>query len=113
MRISIKTQPPYVNKHSKEIEGDEMRIAAKVDANQAEIVSTLRSAGISAHSTASIGKGFPDLICAKLDRMWLIEVKGPKGKLTDDQVEFMKHWQGDVHIARSPDDALRIVGILK
>lgn len=90
-----------------------MRIAAKVDANQAEIVSTLRSAGISVHSTASIGKGFPDLICAKQDRMWLIEVKGPKGTLTDDQVKFMSQWQGDVHIAHSPDDALRIVGVLK
>jgi Holliday junction resolvase len=86
--------------------------AAKIDANQPEIVKALRKCGISVHSTAAIGKGFPDLVCAKGDKAWLIEVKGPKGKLTDDQVEFMSAWQGDVHIARSVDDALKIVGVL-
>jgi len=39
-------------------------------------------------------------------------VKGPKGKLTEDQEIFMMHWQGDVHIARTVDDALRIVGVI-
>lgn len=87
--------------------------AAKIDINQPEIVKALRKCGISVHSTAAIGKGFPDLVCAKGDKAWLIEVKGPKGKLTDDQVEFMKTWQGDVHIARTVDDALRIVGVLQ
>ena len=86
--------------------------AAKVDLNQPEIVAALRKCGISVHSTAAIGKGFPDLVCAKGDKAWLIEVKGPKGKLTDDQVEFIGAWGGVVHIARSVDDALKIVGVL-
>lgn len=89
-----------------------MRMAAKVDNNQKIIVDALRKCGISVHSTASIGRGFPDLICAKGDKAWLIEVKGPKGTLTPDQEIFMMHWQGTVHIARSVDDALRIVGVL-
>ncbi len=89
-----------------------MRLAAKVDSNQAEIVKALRECGISVHSTASIGKGFPDLIAAKGDKAWLIEVKGPKGKLTPDQETFISEWRGVVHIARTVDDALRIVGVI-
>jgi len=84
--------------------------AAKVDLNQAAIVAALRKCGVSVQSTASIGKGFPDLVCAKSDKCWLIEVKGPKGKLTPDQHAFLADWRGEVHIARSVDDALRIVG---
>lgn len=86
--------------------------AAKIDLNQPEIVAALRKAGISVQSTASMGKGFPDLVAAKGEQTWLIEVKGPKGKLTDDQVEFIDAWRGVVHIARTPKDALQIVGVL-
>ncbi len=90
-----------------------MRLAAKVDRNQAEIVDALRKCGISVRSTASLGHGFPDLIAANGDgQVWLIEVKGKKGKLTSDQVAFIESWRGDVHIARTVDDALRIVGVL-
>ena len=89
-----------------------MRRAAKVDLGQAEIVSALRKCGISVHSTAALGKGFPDLIAADSKQVWLIEVKGPKGKLTDDQVAFIATWRGPVHVVRSVDDALRIVGVL-
>lgn len=42
---------------------------------------------------------------------WVIEVKGPKGKLTPAQVEFMATWPGVVHIVRSVGDALRLVGV--
>ena len=86
--------------------------AAKIDANQPEIVDALRKAGISVQSTASIGKGFPDLICAKGDQCWLMEVKTAKGKLTPDQERFLMEWKGTVWIVRSAEDALRIVGVL-
>ena len=89
-----------------------MRFAAKVDLNQAEIVDALRKAGVSVQSMAAIGKGCPDLLCAKGGKVWTIEVKGPKGKLTDDQVEWIGKWNGTVHIARTVDDALAIVGVL-
>ena len=87
-----------------------MRHAAKVDANQADIVEALRGAGVSVQSTASIGKGFPDLIAARGKTTWTIEVKGPKGKLTPDQVKFIGEWKGVVHIIRSKDEALTLVG---
>lgn len=87
--------------------------AAKVDANQAEIVQALRKCGISVQSTASLGRGFPDLVAGKGSLTWLIEVKGPNGKLTIDQIKFIDAWNGTVHVARSIDDALRIVGVMQ
>jgi Holliday junction resolvase len=89
-----------------------MRIAAKVDSNQAAIVKALRQVGMSVLSLAPMGKGCPDLLVADDDSYFLIEVKGPKGKLTDDQVAFINEWRGAVHICRTVDDALKIVGVL-
>lgn len=89
-----------------------MRFAAKVDLNQSAIVDALRKVGVSVQSMAAIGKGCPDLVCAKDANVWLIEVKGPKGKLTPDQVEWIGKWQGDVHIIRTVDEALQLVGVL-
>jgi len=85
--------------------------AAKVDANQAEIVAALRAVGVSVQSLATVGKGCPDLLAARGADTWVIEVKGPKGKLTPDQIEFLKNWRGVVHIVRTVDEALSIVGV--
>ncbi len=87
-----------------------MRVAAKIDANQAAIVKALRQVGVSVQSLATIGKGCPDLVAADDETTWLIEVKGEKGKLTDDQVKWFDEWRGVVHIVRSVDDALKLVG---
>ena len=89
-----------------------MRRAAKVDLNHGEIVKALRALGVSVQSLANIGKGCPDLLAAKGDKAWLIEVKGPKGKLTEDQVEFIANWRGVVHIVRTVDDVLNLVGVV-
>ena len=89
-----------------------MRLYGKVDANQAAIVKALRAVGMSVLSLAPMGKGCPDLLVADDDSYFLIEVKGPKGKLTDDQVAFIADWRGVVHIARTVDEALNIVGVL-
>ncbi len=85
---------------------------AKIDLNQPEIVDALRENGFSVLSLARMGKGCPDLLVANDAGQWLIEVKGPKGKLTPDQIEFIGAWKGTVHIARTPGEALRIVGVL-
>lgn len=86
---------------------------AKIDANQPEIVAALRKAGVSVQSTASLGNGFPDLVAAKGSMTWMIEVKGPKGTLTPDQIKFIDGWRGTVHIVRTVDDALKLVGVIK
>lgn len=88
-----------------------MRHHGKIDLNQPAIVEALRKVGVSVVSLASIGQGCPDLLAAKGDRAWLIEVKGPKGKLTEDQQRFILNWSGTVHMVRSVDDALRLVGV--
>lgn len=86
---------------------------AKIDTNQPEIVEALRAVGVSVQSTATIGKGFPDLVAAKGQNTWIIEVKQPDGKLTSDQIKFIEEWRGVVHIVRSVDDALRVVGVIE
>lgn len=85
--------------------------AAKIDANQPAIVSALRDVGVSVQSLATIGKGCPDIIAAKGERIWLMEIKGAKGKLTPDQVAWIHGWRGVVHIVRGVDDALNLVGV--
>jgi Holliday junction resolvase len=81
--------------------------AAKVDSNQVEIVSALRKVGCCVMHMHTLGKGVPDILVARRGRLWLVEVKGPKGKLTPDQEAFHAAWP--VHVVRSVDDAINLV----
>ena len=84
-----------------------MRRAAKVDDNQREIVDALKRVGV---SVEIIGKPVDLLICCRGETA-LLEVKNPDGgdRLTKDQVEFIARWPGKIHIARSVEEALRLV----
>jgi hypothetical protein len=84
-----------------------MRRAAKVDANQAEIVDALRRIGV---AVEVIGKPVDLLICHRATTA-LMEVKNRDGgdRLTKDQVEFIARWPGVVHVVRSVDEAMRCV----
>lgn len=86
-----------------------MRRAAKVDLSQAAIVKALRGAGVQVQSLAAIGRGVPDLLCARAGRIWLIECKTAHGKLTPAQRAWHALWP--VHICRTPEEALRAVGL--
>lgn len=44
--------------------------------------------------------------------VWAIDLD-PKRKLTPDQQRFILDWNGTVHIIRSPDEALRLVGVIE
>lgn len=82
------------------------------DHNQAEIVRALRDCGYQVLTMHAVGGGFPDLIVAKNERVWLLEVKQPKGRLTPHQVEFVKTWSGPpVYIVHSVAEALEAVGV--
>ena len=87
--------------------------AAKIDANQPEIVEALRAAGCTVQSLASMGRGVPDLLVSHAQQVWVVEVKGPKGTLTPEQVEWIAAWQAPVHIVRTADDALRVIGVIE
>jgi Holliday junction resolvase len=91
-----------------------MRRAAKIDANQTEIVKALRSVGASVQSLASTGKGCPDLLVGFRGVNWLLEIKdGQKvksaRKLTDDQVVWHESWRGKVYVVESVDQALSLL----
>lgn len=88
-----------------------MRLAAKVDDNQGEIVKALRRLGYSVRSTAQIGKGFPDLVFGKWGITFLAEVKDGKKPpsarmLTPDEEEFWRDWKGSVVLFESVQDVI-------
>lgn len=99
-------------------EVERMRRAAKVDANQAEIVKALREAGYSVAITSQLGCGFPDLVVGIVRRdgflsNLLLEVKdGSKPpsqqKLTDDELKFRNNWYGAVYTVDSVWAALDV-----
>jgi hypothetical protein len=84
-----------------------MRYAARVDANQEQIVSALRAAGAYVWII-----GLPvDLLVGYKNHTFLVEIKdGPKKKLTKLQQDFFKNWTGGT-LARidGPEAALRML----
>lgn len=85
-----------------------MRRRGRTDANQAAIVEALRQVGWKVQSTASLGGGFPDLVIARGYDVRLVEVKAPKGRLTEDQQRFHQEQGWPVSVVRSVDDALNL-----
>jgi hypothetical protein len=83
---------------------------SRVDANQGQIVSALRQAGCQVVSLAAVGHGIPDIMVCNHGEIYLLEVKGAKGKLTRDQVLFHSAWP--VAIVRTVTQALREVGVV-
>lgn len=98
-----------------------MRRAAKVDANHAEIVDVLRSAGCCVLSLHAVGNGCPDLLASRPfypHELKLLEVKdGAKPpsarKLTPDQEAFHAKWKGPIYVVKSVDEALDVMGIVR
>jgi len=87
-----------------------MRYAARVDANQAQIVSALRAAGAYVWVI-----GLPvDLLVGYNGHTFLVEIKnGPRKTLTRLQQDFFGNWiGGGLHRIDGPDDALRMIGVL-
>lgn len=94
-----------------------MRHAARVDANQAEIVAALRNAGASVWPI-----GLPvDLMVGLGGKTMLIEVKTLTGKrspkparYTKLQQDFMAQWRGGaVATVTDVEGALRAVGLMR
>ena len=83
-----------------------MRRAAKTDAGQAAIVERLRSIGAWVLHLHAIGKGCPDLLVFANGRPFLLEVKEPGERPNKMQAEFMAACPMELHIARSPEEAV-------
>lgn len=85
----------------------------KPDANQAEIVAALREIGVPVR-VLSRYPGILDLIVGYRGKLYWLEVKDEKGKLTKAEQEVFDLFQGyRVYIVRSIDDALKIIGAIE
>jgi len=88
-----------------------MRRAARVDANQEQIVSALRAAGAYVWII-----GLPvDLLVGFRGHTFLVEIKTTsKKRLTGLQADFFENWSGST-LSRidSPEAALRMIGVIK
>lgn len=88
--------------------------AAKIDANQPEIVAALRKIGCTVQILSSVGKGCPDILAGYRGKNFLLEIKdGAKPvsaqKLTPDQIEWHDLWNGQVSVVNCVDQAIKIV----
>jgi hypothetical protein len=95
-------------------QGKTMRRAAKVDANQTEIVKALRQIGAVVQSLAAVGNGCPDLLVGYRNRLFLLELKDgnkpPSAQaLTPHQVEWHRTWQGHVVVVNSVESAIAAI----
>lgn len=86
-------------------------LAAKIDANQPEIVEALRKCGILVIILSGVGRGCPDFLWYNgyTRKMGLIDCKGEHYHLTPAQLKLWALWP--VEIAKTIQQALRITGI--
>ena len=87
-----------------------MRYAARVDANQDQIVSALRAAGAYVWII-----GLPvDLLVGYKGKTILMEIKtNSKKRLTKLQKDFFENWTGGSLLRiESPEDALKAIGVI-
>lgn len=88
------------------------RMLKRNDPNHAEIVTVLRSVGCTVVDLGAVGNGVPDLIVGYRGRNYLIEIKAPDDALRENQRAWHASWRGQVAVARTTDEALRVVGQL-
>jgi hypothetical protein len=94
-----------------------VRRAARTDDNHIQIVDAFRASGVWVYSTAQLGNGFPDLMCAKAcpdPRQCLVEIKDgskpPSARmLTPAQVGFHARYPGACFVVTSVEDVARVV----
>lgn len=84
----------------------------RLDNNHIAIVAGLRACGCSVQSLADVGKGCPDLLVSHAGHHFLLEVKGPQGKLTPDQVTWIQRCHGVVFVVHSTEEALEALHLV-
>ena len=94
-----------------------MRRAAKVDANQAEIVAALRACGATVQPLHTVGAGCPDLLAGFRGVNYLLECKDCNAsnadrKLRPAQVDWHGGWKGHVATVETVGAALAVIGAI-
>lgn len=93
-----------------------MRRAAKIDANQPEIVAALRKVGATVAILAAVGDGVPDLLVGFRRSTFMLEVKDGRKppserQLTPDQIKWHVEWNGGpCTVVNGVDEALAFIG---
>lgn len=91
-----------------------MRRAARVDANQEQIVSAMRACGATVRVVTQ-GDGLPDLLVGYRGYTILMEVKDGRKppsarKLTEEEEKFFANWTGGMlAIVNSVEEALELL----
>jgi len=85
----------------------------RIDANQGAIIEALHRVGCTTQSLTSIGGGCPDLLVARANKLYLLEIKTDGGTLEQSQLDWIKGWNSQVHTVRSIEGALAVVGLIK
>lgn len=83
------------------------RYACKTDSNSLAIKHALENVGCTVQRLNEAG--VPDLLVARNGKMWLMEVKSPKGKLTVAQQSWHKWWRAPVFVVKTVEGALNLV----
>lgn len=89
--------------------------AKRIDANHGIIRDGLRALGFVVEDCSKVGNGFSDLVVrhpSKDGFFRFVEVKMPKEKLTDKEVEFQARWADVYMIAYDIDDVLKVFGLI-
>lgn len=79
---------------------------SRVDANQKDIVGSLRRMGCNVLHLHAVGHGCPDILVGYHGYNVLMEIKAEGGKMTGDEIVFNQTWRGQVAIVRNIDDAM-------
>jgi hypothetical protein len=91
-----------------------MRQALRRDGNDAIITEALRKAGFTVTDFGKAGQGIPDKLITRTlpdGTPWAcwVEIKTPKGRLTESQETFRKVFEprGEFYVARDPEIAVK------
>lgn len=92
-----------------------MRRRANIDVNQQEIVTKLRSCGVSCEPRLSrLGDGIPDLLCGYRGRNVLLEIKRDdqgesRKRLSADESAWHAKWSGQVAVVSDWEQAMAVI----
>jgi Holliday junction resolvase len=94
------------------------RRAAKIDANQSELVKIMRDMGVSVKITSSAHDGMTDLVVGFGGITVLVEVKDgsrspSERKFTQKQVEFHSSFAGAITVIETVDQAIQLVNLIR
>ena len=88
------------------------RRAARVDANQPEIVDAVRRVGGYCMLTHRQGDGCPDLFVWHKSTGWLpIELKIKGGAFTSDEIRVHDECPATIYVIRSVDEMMQLLGV--